>query len=98
MRKLLLLLWHAPRRGIALGITLYQRTLSPDHGPLASLWPSGYCRHSPTCSAYAKEMIEKRGVLLGSLLAFKRILTCTPWHKPSTKKILETSLGASQKD
>ena len=68
-------------------IEFYQNTLSPDHGPLHYLYPYGYCRHEPTCSMYAKEIIGKRGVIVGGLLASGRVLTCVPWKKPSEKKI-----------
>ena len=72
---------------IAVGIiTLYQHTLSPDHGPLRHLWKHGYCRHSPTCSDYAKQVLRERGLVIGSLLATKRILPCNPFTKPSDEK------------
>lgn len=70
-------------------ITLYQRTLSPDHGPLRHLYPYGYCRHSPTCSAYTKQQIARRGAFIGSLLGIQRVLTCVPWRKPSERRIME---------
>lgn len=72
-------------------IALYQRTLSPDHGPLRSLFPYGYCRHSPTCSQYAKEQILKRGIFLGGLRALLRLCTCVPGKKPSVKRMMEAS-------
>ncbi|MCS7281125.1 MAG: membrane protein insertion efficiency factor YidD [Desulfobacterota bacterium] len=37
------------------------------------------CRYYPTCSAYAKEAIEKKGIVKGILLALKRILRCNPF-------------------
>ena len=70
-------------------IRLYQNTFSPDHGPLRHVYPYGYCRHTPTCSEYAAIQIQKRGIVIGCALAFWRILHCTPWSKPSEKKILE---------
>ena len=33
----------------------------------------------PTCSQYAIEAIEKRGVFVGIFLAVKRLLRCNPW-------------------
>lgn len=89
MRNLLNHILALPRNLIVRLITLYQQTLSPDHGPLRHLSPYGYCRHTPTCSAYAKEVIAKRGVLIGVLLSVKRILSCNPWTKPSEQKIKE---------
>jgi putative membrane protein insertion efficiency factor len=90
MRNTLTRLWHLPRNTIILLIRGYQRTLSPDHGPLNPLFLYGYCRHSPTCSAYAIEQLAKRGAVAGTLLALKRVLTCHPWRKPDQRKILET--------
>ena len=37
-----------------------------------------YCRHSPTCSNYAIEAIEKHGSIKGSFLSIKRIIKCNP--------------------
>ncbi|MEK7591487.1 MAG: membrane protein insertion efficiency factor YidD [Patescibacteria group bacterium] len=75
----------------------YQATLSPDHGPLKYLYPYGFCRHEPTCSEYAKRGIDERGALKGSLMSFKRILTCNPWKKPSERKI-RSLLGIPTQD
>lgn len=75
----------------------YQSTLSPDFGPLKYVYPYGFCRHEPTCSEYAKRSIEERGVLTGSLMSLKRILTCNPWKKPSERKI-RILLGISPQD
>ena len=38
------------------------------------------CRYYPTCSQYAIEAIEKKGVIKGSWMAVKRICRCHPWH------------------
>jgi hypothetical protein len=53
-------------------IRAYQYFLSP-------LAPST-CRFSPTCSHYAREVIEKHGPLRGVWLSIKRILRCNPWN------------------
>lgn len=39
------------------------------------------CRFYPTCSAYAIEAIEKKGVIRGSVMAIWRILRCNPFCK-----------------
>ena len=40
----------------------------------------GYnCRFYPSCSNYALEAIEKKGLIVGVLMALKRILRCNPW-------------------
>lgn len=62
-------------------IRLYQKTFSPDHGPLKSAHPHGYCRFYPSCSQYTYEAIDRFGVLRGSLLGGWRILRCNPFNK-----------------
>ncbi|MCP4270182.1 MAG: membrane protein insertion efficiency factor YidD [Candidatus Brocadiaceae bacterium] len=52
-------------------IQAYQVILSP------ILHPS--CRFYPTCSQYAVEAIEKKGIIVGLLKGFWRILRCNPF-------------------
>lgn len=52
-------------------IKVYQTLISP-------LLPST-CRYQPTCSHYAKEALQRHGLLKGGKLALKRILSCHPW-------------------
>ena len=59
-------------------ITLYQKTLSADHGLLRGRNPYGTCRFHPTCSAYAKDAIERHGFITGIRLTTKRISRCHP--------------------
>ena len=54
-------------------IRFYQKRISPLKKPC--------CRFYPTCSAYAIEAIEKKGVLRGGLMALWRILRCNPFGK-----------------
>ena len=54
-------------------IRFYQVALSP-------LTPAA-CRFEPSCSNYALQALEKHGVIKGSWLALKRILSCNPWGK-----------------
>jgi putative membrane protein insertion efficiency factor len=51
-------------------ITLYQKLLSP-------MLPTT-CRFYPSCSEYAKQAIQKYGVVRGGWLALKRIARCHP--------------------
>ncbi len=53
-------------------IRFYQSFISPLFPPT--------CRFYPTCSQYAIEAIQKKGVLRGVLLAIKRIAKCHPFH------------------
>lgn len=39
------------------------------------------CKFYPTCSDYAKQAIEKYGVIKGVFLGIKRILRCNPFSK-----------------
>lgn len=39
------------------------------------------CRFEPTCSEYAKQAVEKYGVLRGVWMGTKRILRCQPFCK-----------------
>lgn len=59
----------------------YQKTLSPDHGYLQVFYPQGLCRYYPSCSQYAYEAIDKKGVIRGCWLAMKRIWRCNPWSQ-----------------
>lgn len=88
-RNLLQHIIGLPRNLIVMLITFYQHTLSPDHGPLRHLYTYGYCRHSPTCSQYAKEQIKNRGIGIGGALAMKQILSCNPFMRPSDKRMAE---------
>lgn len=61
-------------KSAALGfIRFYQACLSPLLPPT--------CRFYPTCSAYAYEAIEKRGVWRGIGLALRRLLRCRPFAR-----------------
>jgi len=39
----------------------------------------GHCRFSPSCSEYAREAIEKHGLVRGLRLAARRIARCHPF-------------------
>jgi len=57
------------------GISQYLWQMAP-----ISLVSSG-CRFYPTCSEYAIESIQKKGLPRGALLSIGRILRCNPWSK-----------------
>lgn len=71
-------LLHIPQQLLLLAIRLYQKTLSPDHGPLSRMFPGGYCRYTPSCSEYGRLAIMKHGAIIGGLKALWRILRCNP--------------------
>lgn len=55
-------------------IRVYQKLLSP-----LKIRPC--CIFYPTCSQYAVEAIEKRGIIVGLALGIWRILRCNPFNK-----------------
>lgn len=61
-------------------IRLYQKALSPDHGWLRVLYPTGYCKFQPTCSQYTYEAVDRYGAIRGSWLGIKRVFRCNPWN------------------
>lgn len=64
-------------------IRIYQKTLSLDHGFFSYIKPnySFGCRFVPSCSEYAYQAIEKRGVIAGICLGIRRIAKCHPLSK-----------------
>lgn len=68
-------------RGVLFLIRLYQKTLSPDHGPLRHNHPYGYCRFYPSCSEYGYRAVKKYGLLLGALLSTWRVFRCNPFSR-----------------
>jgi putative membrane protein insertion efficiency factor len=52
-------------------VRFYQVAISP--------YTPASCRYSPTCSSYTIEALKKHGVLKGSWLSIKRIVSCNPW-------------------
>jgi putative membrane protein insertion efficiency factor len=75
-------------------IRLYQRTLSPDHGPLKFLYPNGYCKFHPTCSEYSYQAFSQHGFMKASLLTVQRILHCNPWSQSGLDPVPEPSKKA----
>lgn len=67
------------RRLVVKLISLYQATLSPDHGWNRQAHPHGFCRFYPTCSDYTKQAVTRHGVITGLWLGIKRIGRCHPW-------------------
>jgi len=68
-------------------IVLYQKTLSPDHGLFRARFPHGFCRFYPSCSEYAKQAVDRYGVITGLSMGVKRVLRCNPWTEPQVDLI-----------
>lgn len=62
-------------------IEWYQKDISPNS--------NHKCRHTPTCSAYAKTAYERFNFFKASFLTTKRILTCNPLFKPKYDPVPE---------
>ena len=63
----------APRNAAILLLIAYRRAVSPIYGDV--------CRYHPSCSRYALESVQQRGLLVGSVLAAWRVLRCNPWSR-----------------
>jgi len=61
------------KSAVLAALRFYKRSISPGLPPA--------CRYTPTCSEYAMEAIEQRGVIVGGLLATKRVLSCNPFSR-----------------
>ena len=62
---------------LVLTLTFYQNIVSPLLHQLLGIEHG--CRHTPTCSVYSKDAIAQHGVLKGSVLSLRRLLTCQPF-------------------
>jgi putative membrane protein insertion efficiency factor len=58
-------------RVVLLPVVVYRRVLSP-------MKRTPTCRYLPTCSEYAVEAVQSRGIIVGSCLAIWRLLRCNP--------------------
>lgn len=76
--QLLRPLVQLPARMLLGLVWLYQHTLSPVLP--AVFGPACGCRFAPTCSHYAAEAVRRHGALIGSVLALRRLIKCTPLH------------------
>jgi putative membrane protein insertion efficiency factor len=75
IRTLPLRLWHVTHAVLVslvlLPVTFYRRVLSP-------MKRAPTCRFAPTCSEYAVEAVQRRGIVVGGALSLWRILRCNP--------------------
>jgi putative membrane protein insertion efficiency factor len=61
------------KTAVLAALRFYKAKVSPGLPPA--------CRYTPTCSEYAMEAIERRGVIVGGFLATKRVLSCNPFSR-----------------
>jgi putative membrane protein insertion efficiency factor len=70
-------------------VRIYRAVVSPALG--AFFGPTGGCRFTPTCSAYAADAVRTHGAISGSWLATRRLCRCHPWggwgHDPVLPKL-----------
>jgi uncharacterized protein len=78
-----------PAQALMLGITGYQKYLSPLKGA-----PS--CRFVPSCSSYALEAIRVHGAAKGTVLATIRVLKCQPLHPGGFDPVPEPGMWKSK--
>lgn len=71
-------------------INWYQKEVSPNS--------SHKCRHTPTCSQYAKTSYERFNFFKASFLTAKRVLTCNPLFKPKFDPVPEKKDKKQDKD
>ncbi len=89
MRKLVHHILWLPAYALIGVVRIYQLTLSPDHGLARHFFRYGVCRHSPTCSQFAVEQLKAKPLPIALWRAFKRVLSCNPFTKPTENKLRE---------
>lgn len=70
-------------------IRVYQKTISFDHGLFRHYYPNGFCRYYPSCSEYAVQAVEKRGMMMGTVLVIRRLVRCNPFSKGGIDNVPE---------
>ncbi len=73
-------------------IKFYRYAISP--------WTPNTCRHTPTCSKYAVEALQKHGPIQGGWLSVKRLAKCHPWgtygYDPVPEKMKTIKINTSK--
>ena len=71
--------------GAYLLIRMFQVFISPQDGP--------NCRHTPTCSTYARIAVAKHGAFFGSFMSGERLLRCNPFRPPEIDPVPDRIFG-----
>jgi len=75
-------IWLGPRNLVILFLKGYRKLISPLYGDV--------CRYYPTCSAYGLGQIQQRGVIVGSALTIRRIVSCNPWSEGGIDQVKDS--------
>lgn len=70
---------NIPRKGLIGIINFYQKYIS--------IYTPKTCKYYPTCSEYAKQAVDKYGIIKGSVLGIIRILKCNPFSRGGVDKL-----------
>ena len=71
MNVVLATVWLIPRNAGVVLLRTYRALISPLYGDV--------CRYYPSCSGYALTAIQEHGLIIGSVLAARRLARCHPW-------------------
>ncbi|MFM6980343.1 MAG: membrane protein insertion efficiency factor YidD [Micrococcales bacterium] len=86
IRTALVNLLLVPRNLMIGFVLLWRKFISPIYGDV--------CRYVPTCSDYGLQQFQQRGLLIGGILTFWRILRCNPWSHGGSDPVTLAPLGA----
>jgi hypothetical protein len=81
MEKIVHFVFDIPKETGKLFIKFYQKFLSFDQSFWGKKLGVKVCIHTPTCSQYTYEAIDRHGLIKGSVMGFFRILRCNPMNK-----------------
>jgi len=68
-----------PKNIVKILIRFYQFFFSFDHSFWSRFVSYRVCIYEPSCSEYTYQSIDKFGVVRGSILGMKRIISCNPF-------------------
>lgn len=79
--QIIKIILNLPKNFGKLLIRFYQSFLSIDHSFWGKHTGVKVCIHTPSCSEYTYEAIDRFGLIQGSIMGFFRILRCNAWSK-----------------